>query len=300
MRSERIRLENEALEVEAATDFGPRILHLAARGMPYLLGFAPGARVKTPWGDWRPVGGHRLWLAPEDRPRSYHPDDSPVRVRRTAREAVLTGASEAGTGLQKQMILRLEPRRLEVRHRLLNRGRRPIDASAWALSICRPGSTGIVPREPWLDWGKEVRPAGPIALWHYTDPADPRFSFRREATLVRADAANGSPTKLGFGNFQGWAACRSGSSVFLKSFLFEPGARYPDFGSTTEVYTKGGFLELETLGPIRTLRPGEAAEHIEWWHALEGIRGLPDAIRRCRALASPNRARAAAPRPAPR
>lgn len=280
-----VRLENEALEVEAAAAFGPRVLRFAARGMPNLLGSAPRARVKTPWGDWRPVGGHRLWLAPEHRPRSCHPDDRPVGVRRTRREAVLTGAVEPGTGLQKQMILRLGPRSLEVRHRLVNRGRRRLEASAWALSICRPGSTAIVPREPRLDWGREVRPAGPLVLWHYTDPGDPRFTFGREATLVRADAADNSPTKLGFGNFRGWAACWSGGSAFLKRFRFEPGARYPDFGSTTEVYTKGSFLEIETLGPLRTLGPGEAAEHVEWWHAIGGVGSVREAVRRCRLLA---------------
>ena len=44
------------------------------------------------------------------------------------------------------------------------------------------------------------------------------------------------------------------------------GARYPDFGCNFEVFTNPDFLELETLGPLVELRPGEVVEHVErWW-----------------------------------
>ena len=44
------------------------------------------------------------------------------------------------------------------------------------------------------------------------------------------------------------------------------GARYPDFGCNFEVFTNPDFLELETLGPLVELQPGEVVEHVEhWW-----------------------------------
>jgi hypothetical protein len=46
----------------------------------------------------------------------------------------------------------------------------------------------------------------------------------------------------------------------------EAGAKYPDSGCNFEVFTDEDSLELETLGPLRNLEPGETAEHIErWW-----------------------------------
>ena len=37
--------------------------------------------------DWQPRGGHRLWIAPEDRVKTYAPDNGPVKVE--VRDGVL-------------------------------------------------------------------------------------------------------------------------------------------------------------------------------------------------------------------
>ncbi|MBR4717577.1 MAG: hypothetical protein IKP09_05900, partial [Lentisphaeria bacterium] len=44
---------------------------------------------------------------------------------------------------------------------------------------------------------------------------------------------------------------------------------YPDLGSSIEVYTEGGYLELETLGPLAILEPGDEVTHSEYWTAAE-------------------------------
>jgi hypothetical protein len=42
------------------------------------------------------------------------------------------------------------------------------------------------------------------------------------------------------------------------------------------VYTNRRFLELETLGPLALIPPGEASEHIEEWEVLTGLpEGMP-------------------------
>jgi hypothetical protein len=47
--------------------------------------------------------------------------------------------------------------------------------------------------------------------------------------------------------------------------------KYPDFGCNCEVYTDKHSLELETLGPLRTLEPEMAAEHTEHWWLFKDI-----------------------------
>jgi hypothetical protein len=49
------------------------------------------------------------------------------------------------------------------------------------------------------------------------------------------------------------------------------GARYPDGGCNFELFTNPEFLELETLGPLVELKPGEMAEHVERWWLFEGV-----------------------------
>jgi hypothetical protein len=43
------------------------------------------------------------------------------------------------------------------------------------------------------------------------------------------------------------------------------GATYPDFGSSVEVFTNAQMLELETLGPLTQLPPGESLSYVERW-----------------------------------
>ena len=72
-------------------------------------------------------------------------------------------------------------------------------------------------------------------------------------------------------NSAGWLAYSLNGMLFVKHAEFDASARYPDFGSNTEIYTDGSMLELETLGPLQQLGPGATAEHRERWslHRLD-------------------------------
>ena len=37
-------------------------------------------------------------------------------------------------------------------------------------------------------------------------------------------------------------------------------------GCNFETFAKGAFQELETLGPLTTLEPGQSVSHTEHWH----------------------------------
>ncbi len=47
--------------------------------------------------------------------------------------------------------------------------------------------------------------------------------------------------------------------------------RYPDFGCSFETFTNAEILELETLGPLTRLRPGETVTHTEHWNLHRGV-----------------------------
>jgi hypothetical protein len=59
--------------------------------------------------------------------------------------------------------------------------------------------------------------------------------------------------------------------LFVKTVGYQPDATYPDYGSNTETYTAGSFMEIETLAPLQLLEPGHAAEHVERWHLYDGV-----------------------------
>lgn len=269
------RLTAGSLELVLSADVGPRVLRFGFAGGENALGEWPDASVDTPLGRWRVWGGHRLWVAPESMPGSYAPDDAPVDCAEAGGELRLRAAAHPATGLQKELLVSLTPEGARIEHRIANRGAAPVELAAWALTILRGGGVALVPQEPYKSWDEELLPARPLALWHYSDLSDPRWRLGPRFIRLRTDAARDTPQKIGVGNLQGWAAYHRGSTLFVKRFGYEPGARYPDHGSNTELFTKGDFIEVESLGPLRTLAPGETLSHVERWGLFDGV-SLPD------------------------
>ncbi len=266
-----VRLTNGDVEIVAAP-FGPRILHYGFVGGPNVFGFFPDVEFKTEMGLWRAVGGHRLWTAPESNPHSYAPDDLPVEIRvEGALNIRLTARSDAA-GVEKSMAVGLLSKgsEVEVRHRVVNRNPSTIEVSPWALTIV-DGGTCILPLEPFRSHGEALRPTQPLVLWPFTDLTDPRLAF--DGRMVRMSTAplSDEPQKLGLANRREWAGYLKEGTLFVKRYPYLSGETYPDFGVNTEVFVKGSFMELETLGPLRRLAPGEAVEHTERWRLVPHV-----------------------------
>jgi hypothetical protein len=267
-------LSNGTAEVVVTAGVGPRVLRYAFVGGENIFGEHPEASVKTEWGTWKPWGGHRLWAAPEASPRSYAPDDSPLEVSEVGeRAARFAQPTDARTGLRKEMLVELAAAGSGVRvlHRITNRNVWAVELAPWALTIMRAGGEVIIPQEPFGPHPDFLLPARTLVLWHYTDLTDPRLTLGARLIRVRPDEGNDAPQKLGLLNKQGWAAYHAGGELFVKTYGYEEGAAYPDYGCNTEVFTAGGFVEVESLAPLRRLEPGESAEHEERWMLFGGV-----------------------------
>jgi hypothetical protein len=155
--------------------------------------------------------------------------------------------------------------RLTVRHRITNRGLWDVELAPWAITIMRYGGMTILPQEPFRSHDEYLLPARPMTLWHYTDLSDPRWTLGKNFIRLQTDDTLDAPQKVGIANKQGWAGYWRNQDLFLKRVQYQEGARYPDYGSNVETYTAGAFVELETLGPLERLQPGQAAEHTEIW-----------------------------------
>ncbi len=277
--TECLRLANDHLELLVTTEVGPRVLHLSRPGGSNLFKVWPDQLGKTGGPDWRIYGGHRLWHAPEVRPRTYAPDNDPVQVNWDGRRLRLTAPVEAGTGIQKELEFTLATNRpaVTVTHRLFNRGPWEIELAPWALSVCQGPGRAVIPQEPAVSHAERLLPVRSMALWGYTDMQDPRYTWGTRFVQMRCDPAQRASQKIGFLNTQGWAAYVRAGEVFLKRFAFDPQARYADLGCNLEVYTSGDMLELETLGPLSRLAPGAGVEHVERWYLFPLAAGETEA-----------------------
>ena len=265
-----IRLTNGEIEVVATTDVGPRIIAYNFVGGENVLGLHPDAKVETGLGLFKPYGGHRLWIAPENMPNSYAPDNAPVEYElgETENSIRLTQPVEPVSKTQKEITVTVDERGsgVTVHHKITNRGDRETELAAWALTIMRGGGEALVPNEPFAPYsGSTLLPVRNLTCWSYTDFTDSRWAFDKDYIRLRVDEKKSDPQKIGVLNKQGWARYLVGDLEFTKRFEFRENARYPDMNSNTELYTAGSFVELETLAPLVKLPPGEATEHLERW-----------------------------------
>jgi len=266
-----VRLSNGDAELLVTTSVGPRIIRYGLTGGPNAFHVIPETRGQNDGsGKWQPYGGHRLWHAPEVSPRSYHPDHGPYGMP-TLENGVLRVISpvESTTGIGKEMRISLAPNgsAVKVEHLLTNKNVWPVTLSAWALSIVANGGRVVLPQEPFVSHDDELVPARPLILWKFTDMADPRWRWGRKYLSLTQSGEAGNPQKVGAYNAQGWAAHLTDEQAFIITIASVPGgpAVLPDMGSNFETYTDGPFQELETLGPLTTLEPGETVSHSEFW-----------------------------------
>ena len=280
------RLSNGLVRLDVLADAGPRIVRLEIGGRARnLLAETPDVGWDTPYGPYRLLGGHRLWFAPEDPGRVAIPDGSGLRVDTVDGGLRLEGRADPGTGIVRAIEVRLSGCRavVDLRHELRNDGERPIVLAPWPITQLPLGGVVLMPEDA-AATGHDVRPNRMLALWPYSSWDDPRLQPGDGLLLVRAAA--GRRLKVGHRNIAGWVAYLRRGIVLIRRFAPVPDGPYPDLGCTVETYCDDRFVEVETLGPLTSLEPGEVAVHEERWEVCrvpEGPGGDPrsvaDAIR---------------------
>lgn len=274
-RVESRRFELGPLVVEVPTAYGPRVLDLGLGDGPQLFALLDDEMGVDghPAGRYRFGGGHRLWAAPEVPGVTYAPDDSPCQVIAGAGQVTVTGGVDAA-GLVKEMTLRWSPEGLLVDHRLINHGTVPLDLAPWAITQVRLGGIVVIPTGGPRSDGLQADRS--LVLWPYTDLSDRRLSWERQALVI--DASPGPPLKVGWGPGPARLGYWIDGHLFIKSFATAQGGEYVDRQAVAQVYLNESFSEIESLGPITRLSPGETASHREVWEVVLCQR-TEDAIR---------------------
>ena len=138
------------------------------------------------------------------------------------------------------------------------------------------GGELVVPQEPYVPHGKgpgeSFEYARPLVLWQFTKMADPRFTWGDDFIRMRQDNRYDSKQKFGAAVKAGWAAYDLAGERFVKHFPFDPAATYPDGGCNAEFFTMPGFLEIESLGPLAPVEPGDCVRLDERWGDSARIR----------------------------
>jgi hypothetical protein len=285
-----VRLTNGTVDVVVSCEVGPRVLRFGFVDGPNVFAEIEGQQGGTGEDEWMIRGGHRLWVAPEDRVLTYEPDNGPVEVEAIANGIRTLQPTGSVSGIRKTMDITLAPdtNTVSVTHTLCNEGEKPVELAPWALSVMAPGGMAVIPLPEPVPHSQQLTPNQLWSIWSYTDLGDPRWTLGDRYVFLRQDTGRG-PTKLGMVHRQGWVAYQLGGNVFIKRFAFVEGARYPDGGVNFETFTNQEFLELESLGPLVHLSPGKTVRHEETWQLhgeVPACRDAQDADRHIAPLAA--------------
>jgi hypothetical protein len=273
-----LRLRNDHAELIITLDVGPRVIsYRTTRGENAFKNFADQLGA-TGEAEWNSRGGHRFWLAPEDPILSYLPDNDPVQHRVISEHSVqVENAATDQLPIRKILTISLGPGStcVTATHRAENHGETAWSTATWGLSVMRPGGIEIIPLPPLGEHPRDLLPNRRMTLWAFTDMTDARWRWGRKFITLRQD--NAGPTKLGLEHREKWIAYHRDDLLFVKTIEYSDDAVYPDFGCNFETFTNEEMLEVEALGPLVQLAPGEATEHTEQWHLFDDVSAPPAA-----------------------
>lgn len=265
-----IEISNGIVDLVITVDLGPRIIRYGFLGKENMLCENPGLTKDVSLGEWRILGGHRLWHSPESDPRSYVPDDSPVHWEKVEYGIRVSQNVEPWVQIKKDMEITLDPfnSKVKILHRLTNKNAWPIELAAWSLTVMAPGGKEFIP-QPKRDTGLLGNRI--ITLWPYAHMNDKRVYWGDRYITLNQYQNMPEPFKVGISNEDGWAAYLNNGNLFVKKFTHYIGGKYPDFGVSYETYTTDYMLEMESLSPMKKLDPDDYIDHVEEWQLFRNV-----------------------------
>jgi len=195
------------------------------------------------------------------------PNGQPRRcldVSRAEREFGFRAATPFDAGLRKTIEVRLAriTATVLVRHILANEGDRSRELSPWPITQLKGGGVATVGL-PERTSAHDVTPNQLVVLWPYSSWTDDRLVLG-ELTLT-VSAAPGEPFKVGCLSHEGVVNYRRDGLSFTKRFEPALGSAHADMGANVEIYCDERGIELESIGPLVTLAPGESVTYDERW-----------------------------------
>jgi len=264
-------LENEHVKLEYLENTA-RVVRFYPGGKENIFAEMKKEPVSTPYGDFYFRGGHRLWHAPENMPRTYIPDNEGALVSDLPNGVRIEMPSEPWTHIAKAIEIELNPEQPKVilRHELRNDGPWAVEFAHWALTMFKQGGVGIFPQPVGNVDDAGLLSNRQLSLWPYMQIDDPRLILRDDFLLVQATPSL-PPLKFGYFNPHGWIGYWVDEVLFVKRFDALSDAQYPDNGCNVESYCNNEFIELESLGELTTVAPGQTVLHTELWELYETL-----------------------------
>lgn len=269
-----VQISNGIIDVVVTIEYGPRIIRFGFCGKENVLYEDTGRKLKLPpsnasgtngneEGTYYSYGGHRLLLGSE------HPAAIPDRDNDPVIYSLLPGCvrflrpKQKKTKLQAgfEIVMGEDAADIMVVHTAKNCSKEIQSCSLWPITMVDGSGTVILPQN--TGTADLLHPNRVLTFWPGTDIRDKRlFCGNRYLTVLR-ESDSEKPLEIGCNNVLGWMAFVGRHYTFMKQFVHNPQAIYPDFGSSCELLIQDDFTEMQTLSPLYRIEPGQGIKYVE-------------------------------------
>jgi len=275
-----IRVTNGDIEFIATLEIGPRIIRFGKidgqnefyEDVNDNINNTDDAMVDyySDKGFWHIYGGHRLWTSPEIHPRTYYPDNRPVKYEILDNGVALIQEPQVENNVQLKMVATMsEEGIVTVEHFITNLAAWDIKLAPWAITVMNVGGLEVIPQATHKNGYLHNRS---ISLWDYSNMSDKRVTWEKEYVLLKTTPECDGPFKLGISNYDGYVCYFNNGNLFIKKFdKFDDDTEYPDNNVNYETYTCTYMTEVETVGKFSTIKPKETISHKEIWQLIPDV-----------------------------
>lgn len=275
-----VEIKTDALQLIVVTDFGPRIAFLGRPGGKNLLLWEPGKHTR---GEWDLRGGHRVWVTTpmaDECEDTYVPDNGPCDL-----ELLNTGVRVLGAecpinatrrGLEIKVV---NDTTVSVDNFLVNTGEMLYSGGIWALTCTLPHENAkyVIPVGDGSSWDAFTLVNFRTWAGHGEGGLDDhQFAVKNDLFTL---SPQGKENKRMVQSHRGIIAMTNpvDKITFAKRMDFDPAGQYP-LNTNTALYVgpDNFMVEMETMGPERTIKPGQDLHHVETWTLIDGVQPLDD------------------------
>lgn len=258
-----ISINNEIIKVDITIDKGPFIIYFGFINGKNLLYSNEGNHGHL---------GHHLWFNPKTIPESpsleksvvYTPSNNGVKFTQIIDNPI-------NLKISIETLFAPETNDFMILHSVQNISKESKKISICASTLMNPNGILIVPQ---CNEDTELFPNRLLALWPYSRFDDKRFYLGNKYISFQHDSEIKNPFKFGTNNTSGWASYMLDNTVFIKRFVHNDDARYPDFGCSFESYSCDKYLSLNTNSAFYLAKPKEIIKHVENWSIFKNINNL--------------------------
>lgn len=266
-----IRVNTSGAELIATYEFGPLISHFGvAQGRNLLFWDGSDQRRR---GNWILRGGHRVWTTrplADETEEAYAEDHAQCNVETSETKVILTAPPHPLFHIQKSIEIEpVSPTRFLIHNKIANASDMLWSGGVWALTACAPGPTttyGI----PLGELGTASWDVFSIVFprkWagHSSQVNDPQISYTEDCLILTPQGVETKRMIQAPKGIIGMSDAEENVS-FLKKIVYDANAQYPLNTNIAFYVGPGNFMvEMETMSPVRSLRPGESLVHTEEW-----------------------------------